>query len=301
MKGAVGHSWMLPNAKTIKKLLYISDFENGNVYVFNYATGLQVGGLSGFDNPTGQCEDVRGDIFIANTDANNVIEYAHGGTRPLKTFSTDGYPNGCSISRSGDLAVTNEFTADGPGNVQVFKNASGTPIEFENPSACYYLQPGGHDNKGNFYAEGATTKSNGVCEVAAKSKSLKVVSFDSTIYGGGSVMWDGKYITLTDVSYKDGGTTAIYQAKRSASGGLTTVGTTQLTVASCTFDDVIQPFIVGNSNTPLQRKQAKTVIGTPLACHGEPLASWHYPAGGDSFKEATEIPGAEYVSVSFAR
>ena len=91
-----GKSWMLPEAKRIKVLIYASE---GNINVYDYDTAKQVGSLTGFNNPDGQCVDKRGDAFLTTNigSAGADLEYAHGGTSPIKTFSTDGGPLGCSI------------------------------------------------------------------------------------------------------------------------------------------------------------------------------------------------------------
>jgi hypothetical protein len=292
-------AWMMPGAAKVKSLLYASDWYHNKVYVYDYQTHEQVGTLTGFDEPMGECEDAKGDVWITNREGEEVVEYAHGGTSPLTTLQTNGYSNGCSFSPHGDLAVTNLYTASGPGNIQVFKNASGTPVEYANPSDCYYISPAGYDDKGNLYAEVTNPSSGGVCELAAGAKTLKAISFNHTINADGSVMWDGRHITLTDALYASG-ETAIYQA-RPSSRGLVLVGTTVLEAAGCNGADMYQPFIVGSTNTPVDRGRAKTVIASEVLCSGEPIAFWHYPGGGQPHRMLDGAGAVLYPSVSFAR
>jgi hypothetical protein len=84
---------MLPVAKS-EDLLYIS-----NVYtvtVYSYPRGRHVGTLKGFYGPERECSDAAGDVFIA--DGNNVLEYAHGGTKPIESFSLAGYASqSCAV------------------------------------------------------------------------------------------------------------------------------------------------------------------------------------------------------------
>lgn len=93
-----GRSWMARGASAIKKLLYISDIDSYDVFVYNYETGESVGKLTGFNYPQGQCVDKEGDVWITNfgngSQPVSVVEYAHGGTTPIATVIPDGYPIG---------------------------------------------------------------------------------------------------------------------------------------------------------------------------------------------------------------
>lgn len=99
-------------------LLYVSDTETSNVYVFSYPKGKLVQTLTGFTDPAGECVNKNGDVFITNTGASNILEYAHGGSTVDSTLNDPGYfPTGCSVDPlTGNLAVTNFSTSSsGPG------------------------------------------------------------------------------------------------------------------------------------------------------------------------------------------
>src|ERR1700729_3285681 len=64
--GARGTSWMAPQAKQTKRLLYASDVDSNDVRVYDYDTGREVGTLSGFSEPLDQCVDKAGDVWITN-------------------------------------------------------------------------------------------------------------------------------------------------------------------------------------------------------------------------------------------
>ena len=81
-----GRSWMAPQAKR-DSLLYITDVGTNAVYAYSYPKGTLLGTLTGFDAPFGECVDNKGDVFIANIEASNILEYAHGGTSPIATLS----------------------------------------------------------------------------------------------------------------------------------------------------------------------------------------------------------------------
>jgi hypothetical protein len=53
----------------------------------------------------------------------------------------------------------------------------------------------------------------------------------------------------------------------------------------CDYVDLFNPFIVGKTNTPVNRRQGKVVLGS---CGG--VAFWHYPAGSYPFKTRPNSP-----------
>ncbi|MFZ0683190.1 MAG: hypothetical protein WAM84_09960, partial [Candidatus Cybelea sp.] len=116
-------SWMSPLASRKSKLLYVSAFNGNDVTVYDYASGKQVGMLT-VSSPAGQCVDAKGDVYIANS-GGAVDEYAHGGKKPIKTFTTSGDAFGCSVDKANDLAVTDflgaSYTA---GSVTIFPKGS---------------------------------------------------------------------------------------------------------------------------------------------------------------------------------
>ena len=69
----------------------------------------------------------KGNVFVANTNADDVLEYPHGGTKPSETLQDlpNYYPSSCAVDPvSGDLAVTNQAIS-GTGNVVIFRHATG--------------------------------------------------------------------------------------------------------------------------------------------------------------------------------
>jgi hypothetical protein len=87
-------AWMLPEAKN-EDLLYIaniagsSDYK-GSITVYTYPQGKLVGEIKGFSRPNGLCLDKAGDVYVANFGAENIIEYAHGGTKQLPSSAIMG-------------------------------------------------------------------------------------------------------------------------------------------------------------------------------------------------------------------
>jgi hypothetical protein len=273
----VQSSWMSPDAKNIKSLLYVAGAVTGTVYVYDFKTRELVGEIAGFDQPNGECVDANGDIWITDYMGGTVSEYAHGGSTALKTLRAGTLQTACSIDPvTGDLAV-GSFS---PGEIYVWKKARGTPKIYAS-SACPSLWGPGYDNRGNLFVEAAITGSAVfICWVPHGGNSLTIIPFNQTVNFGADVMWDGKYITFADQSF--GGSelqAGVYQAKLNASGGLALVGKTALP-DPCGHSDVIQPFIVGRKNTPNNSVQGFAVTGSNNSCLTN-VDIWPYPAGGN--------------------
>jgi hypothetical protein len=115
----------------------------------------------------------------------------------------------------------------------------------------------------------------------------------------GSVQWDGKYITLTDQQFQGGYNTGIYEATESPSGGLSAFGGTELT-ASCNGDytEVLEPYIVGQKNAPINHKEGKTIVGGNAQCYDAGVSYWPYPMGGPPSKGFGDC-NVNGISVSF--
>jgi hypothetical protein len=301
-------SWMSPAAKSIKYLLYAADADTDDVNVYDYTNGKQVGTLTGFDGVDGQCVDAKGDVYIASYYGYEIVEYAHGGSNPLKTFSTNGYADGCAVDSKGDLAATNfeGFNSSGDAaTICVWKRGKGSSTCYQNALYCNFLWPAGYDDKGNLIAVGFAYEyeSTEVCGLLSGATSMEKLSFNEPLdffYGGGTT-WDGRYITLSNWEGSNEYEPAMYQATLSGST-LTAVGETILSDTSCDNKiDIPVPFVVGKKNTPVNLEQGKTVIGSNLDCSGSSagMSFWHYPKGGNPYK-TYELGFAPAGSVSIA-
>src|ERR1700729_2223189 len=124
-----GGSWMAPEAKG-ESLLYVSDTGMQSVDVYAYPKGKLEGTLTNFRYPAGECVDQKSDVWIADTSAGEVLEYAHAGTSPIASLTLAGQePIDCSVDpTSGNLAVSNIVTTGGgAGSVSIFTKGSGAP------------------------------------------------------------------------------------------------------------------------------------------------------------------------------
>ena len=298
-----GGSWMAPDARKIKKLLYVSDQITDYVYVYKYGKKERVGRLTGFRQPYGQCVDAQGDVWITDSLSSAVVEYAHGKSEPMATLST-GYGNdpvGCSVAPNGDLAVVNSPNGSAPGNVEVFQNASGPATVYSDSSACNLMFSPGYDLNDNLYVQGESKSYIGVCELPAGGGSLAPVGSNVNLNYPGSVMWDGKYIALTQPDYMSSGHTVIFQMSETGSGSLTEqYETTLKDDCSASFEQTPQPFIVGKENTPSNKYEGFAVVGGNVDCSNR-VAFWAYPAGGEPLSALPSAPAEPYgQSVSIA-
>ena len=289
-------SYMLPRAQVAKQLLYVSSFYFGRVHVYDYHAQSEVGEITGLGQPTGQCVDAKGDVWISQADPHLVVEYPRASLRQIREVQTFARPFGCSVSPNGDLAVAEFDRGSAPGDVEVFKNGSGRGTMYACNGFSYYPNSPGYDDKGNLFVEGLESLQQnvtGVCLLPAGGNVLAPVNFGVALHDGGGAMWDGKYMTLADVELNGGkATTTIYQVTINASRGLTVAGSTVLANSS-----LHQPFILGGKNTPVNVHQGHAVVGPDNYHVGE----WTYPAGvkkGVPFEfYPREIPFGESISI----
>lgn len=278
-----GRSWMLPEARHKSILVYSGDWTTDDVDVYDYPSGKQVGSLAGFDEPYGGCVDAKGDVFVVNFGNGTAVEYAHGGTTILNTYSPGGEPIGCSVDKKGDVAVTS-FS---PGGVTVYAGGNSSDgTSYSDGLSCEYQWQMGYDNKGNLIGVGQRSQIT-ICALLAGATSETTLSTQGiTIYTSGGTMWDGKYIALTDQTANDQHDTGIVEASLS---GTTLTGHGEAIVGDkCNDEDDVNPFILGKRNTPINKRQGTLVVGTTPSCsYAAGIYFWHYPQGGNPYGSFT--------------
>lgn len=186
-------SWISPMLKRTKSpLLFVSDAGTQDVYILDLATLDVVGTITGFSQPQGECSDSKGDVWITDTNGQTTYEVSHQG-RLENELTQGGYPVACAWDKTtGDLAVLIFFGSSGAqGEVLVYKDASGTPVSYTNPSQ-YYYNFGGYDDKGNLFFDGTDAYGNFMLSKLAKgASSAKTIGVQGgTIYYPGMVQWD---------------------------------------------------------------------------------------------------------------
>jgi hypothetical protein len=264
-----GRSWMDASAKS-GDLLYVSDTETGDLYVFSYPKGTPKGTLTGLVDPAGECVDAVGNVFVTNTGASNVVEYAHGGTTPIATLKDPGYfPVGCSVDpTTGNLAVTNfSTTGSTQGDVVIYKHARGRPTgHFTDPNTNQMLLCG-YDDKGNLFVDGLTQGyAFSLVELRVGSTTLTPIAVNQSIGNAGAVQWDGQHLAIGDQT-----TNTIYRFDIIGKKGKM-VGSTALAGAV----EVFQFWIQGGK-----------VIGPDAGAAA--VGVWKYPGGGTATKTFTGV------------
>jgi hypothetical protein len=244
-----------------------------------------MGTLTGFTAPTHLCTDGAGNVYIPNYLSENILEYAHGGTAPIKTLNAPGeYPAACSVDPvTSNLAVANiSNSSGGAGDLLIYKKAQGTPKAYSY-SALYGLADAGYDNKGNVFVDGYDSGSNFTfVELPKGATTFKRITVNRSIGFGGGVQWDGSYITLGNAYQK-----VIYQVQISGSTG-TVKSSTPLEGTSVVFQYWIQGAKVVAANI--------TSFHTP---NGD-VRFWKYPAGGKATKTIGPFSKPDGVTVSLA-
>lgn len=93
--------------------------------------------------------------------------------------------------------------------------------------------------------------------------------------------------------------TGIYEATESASGNLSAFGGSEL-IANCNGDytKVLEPYIVGKKNAPINHKEGKTIVGRNAQCYNAGVSYWPYPTGGSPSKGFGDY-NVNGISVSF--
>ncbi|HEX3368629.1 MAG TPA: hypothetical protein VHS56_03555 [Candidatus Cybelea sp.] len=243
-------------------LLYLTSYAESAVRTYDWPILERRQTLKGLTHEEGLCADTKGNVFVANTNAHNIVEYAHGGTKPIATLNDlIGYfPNSCSIDPiSGDLAVTNLAyyrSGSGTGNVVIFRHAAGHPEPYKIATIyAYYMC--GYDDRGNLIVDGFGYHAPGAFAILPHgAHHLQTLTLDPEPGGPGGIQWDGKYWAIGDTYSK------IYRFDVTGSKG-TKVGVTTLQESSTVFDF----FISGDRVVAPEHETGKVQI-------------FPYPAGG---------------------
>ena len=266
-------TWMRPDAKA-QDLLYVSDFPNNVVDVLSYPGGEQVGSLGGFHGPEGACTDAKGNVWIANQDAFEIVEYAHGGTSPIATLSLpQELIDGCSVDlATGTLAVdsycevSSNFTCIENGSVFVYTDTQKPPQQYSVVQArvVYFC---GYDSHGDLFVDADQTGGDVfvLAELRSGASAFTAITLDRHIYYPGGVQWHGKYLAVGDQNAGNELTSSVHRVRVKGSRG-TVVGTTKLEGVG----DVVQFWIQGST------------IVAPNIGEGEPsdVRLFDYPVGG---------------------
>ena len=225
------------------------------------------------------CVDEAGAVFITDNTTFRILEYAHGGTKPLAISKDPGEdPGGCSVDpTTGDLAVANISTpSTNPGDVAIYKKARGAGRAYKDRAISFY-EYCGYDNRGNLYVDGMKGGAFAFAELPRGKHSFVNIGLNENISFGGSVQWDGQYVAIRDYEAN-----VIYQFSISGTAG-TETGSTPLDDSSFAVQ-----FWIQGSNVVARNADSANVM------------FWNYPAGGAPTKTITGLTTPWGVTISMA-
>jgi hypothetical protein len=272
---ALGRSWIAPEAKKTD-LAYIAGYYN-EVSAFTYPGLTYVYSISGV-NAQGLCAAKSGNWWAVASGADEVLEYAHGGSTPLKTLSEDvGEAAACTVDpTTGDLAIT----ILGAGEVVVFAGGSGSGTTVADGLSSSYFD--GYDNQGDLFVDGITSSdAYGVVELPKGRSTVENVTLSRSLEFPGGIQWHDKYLAVGDQEAH-----VIYHFAIHGTNAKE-IGATELGGSS----DVVAFYI-----------QKPYVVGADAGNADVDL--WKYPAGGSPKKIITgqsNLPAGVIVSVGKKR
>jgi hypothetical protein len=148
--------WLSPAAKKRARLLYGASYDGGfvNIYPLRSTNQSPLGQLTtDLVSPQGIVVDRSHNVWVANTNAFNVLGFARGATTPFATLSDPNYfPISVAVDSNGTVYAANaESTAGPPGNVTYWKKGASSPsgtLTYANFETVTNL---GIDAKNNLY------------------------------------------------------------------------------------------------------------------------------------------------------
>jgi hypothetical protein len=275
-----GHlrSWMASGAGR-RPLVYAG----GDVasYVFDFRSGKLVGTIA--ETSFGTCSDTNGDVFF--TQVKRIVEYAHGGMKPIARFALGGTAYSCSVDpTSGDLAAVVFCLSKCGDEVVVLQPAEhrrtyhdGT---LDSLLFCAY------DASGNLFVDGYNGSQFGLTELPKGARHFATVTLKKTIRFGAQIQWDGQDLAIQTSEHP-----RIYQVSVSGSAAKI-VHTIKLTG-------------VGNRATQSWIADGKIAVPTgERSKRPDEIFFWDYPAGGNPIKKFEHFIGRGHQmidGVTFSR
>ena len=218
-------------------LLYISNHEDGSVFVYSYPEGELKGWLLDV-RASGLCSDRRGDVFIP--ESNEIREYAHGGKRPIAVLRNPlgGAIQFCAVDpASGNLAVS--AGTQSQHGVAVYINAKGNPTVYGRSGSNAVYGSCTYDNQGNLFVEAVAGAAINLIELPRGDRRLRSIAWNGSRPAHlGAMQWDGKYLAIESRQSSSGLASMLRYSVREAAARL--AGTTELNDAGSRIQFWIQ-------------------------------------------------------------
>lgn len=280
-------SWILPVAKS-EDLLYVTDPQDNYVYIIALPSGKLVGKITGFNQPTGDCTDAKGDVFILDSQNNEIREYKHGAKSAFNVLNDHPWiPIGCSVDpTTGDLAVSNCCGEHVEGSLAIYAKAKGTARyrQYAGMEIYWYCAYDGH---GNLFVDGITYGSYNfkLLEIPVGRHQLTSVTLSPGISGDVSLpmFWDGTSLAIASAD-------SIYQYAIDGSQG-NLIHTTKLGGGA----EVSGPFWV------LPNGKKRTLYAPIIEDSIGSVGVYHYPSGGKPIQDLYDVVDPFGATVSLAK
>jgi hypothetical protein len=274
-------SWISPDARRASRLAFFSDSDNQDVYIYSLPKLTLKGTVTGFSEPQGMCSDTKGNVYVANTGTEQVLELSRTGSI-VKTYNDPyGYPVGCAYDpATGHLAVMDIFGLSGAGQVLVYTSPSATPAILSNPGQYFYYF-GGYGPNSVLWVSGRDSYGAYMVSACGPSSCNTVTLSGGTIYFPGGVQWDHVRSNWVLFDQLCGDTAAACSYPVSDSGVLGNP-TYYLNAEGSNVCDMAQGVIGGD--------RLNFVIGGDYEYCGTVSSSvgrWAYPAGGEPTNSGT--------------
>lgn len=162
----------------------------GEVLVYSYPGGKQVGMLTGVKSAVALCADISGNVWVIEPDSRNhskLLEYAHDGSGPRASLQLNDRADACSVDPSSGNLAAGTLNA----NVAIWTNAEGSPTVHSTSAFFKEVHTISYDGSGDLYMRTFASDKSG----AWLPKGGKVVTqFHITKLG--SYGWDGRYFVI---------------------------------------------------------------------------------------------------------
>lgn len=265
-------------------LLYVTN-GNGNVTVYRYWKQTLIGVLTNFTQPMGECVDSQQNIYITDHATKQILEFAHGATKPMKTFDdSPDAPYACAVDPlTGNLAVANDNGPSQQGNLTVWLPGSSAHTTFTD-SKIGRFRGCAYDNHGTLMVTSGSAfawlpkGADSLIDIAVPGRQWNNVQ---------GIQWDGKFFVIDDSS-------AIRISL--IHGQAYYVGLSSLSYGSAHSSG---PFWIYNNESSQQGTQ---IVGAARESSRGWVMFWHYPAGGNPVYELTHGVDAPFgVAVSLKK
>jgi hypothetical protein len=219
------YATIVPDRHAKKDFEYIFNDYNTYASIFDYPkSDRQIGKIEG-DGGQG-CTNVLygfGKKIFWNVGGDTQITEYQVRQKPLKTLTDhNGAPSSCAMNAAGDLAVGILYGSGG-GDVDIFKNASGSPTVYTTPLSSEFFD--GYDDQGNLFADGFNGSGYfALVELPKGGSKFETIKTSNTVNFPGSVQWDGTYLTVFDQDTAEMYQYTVRGTKAKLKGSLTLTG-----------------------------------------------------------------------------